>query len=95
MLRGFVAFSTRYLASKHALEGWSDCLRLELHQFNIKVVIIEPGAIVTEFLGITTQPMLDRSKGGPYEEKVSTFVRNFEDMTKSNSPPTVTANDIS
>ena len=36
-----------YHATKHALEGWSDCLRLELKQFGIKVVIIEPGIIKT------------------------------------------------
>lgn len=38
-----------YHATKHALEGWSDCLRLEVQQFGIDVVIIEPGAIRTEF----------------------------------------------
>jgi NADP-dependent 3-hydroxy acid dehydrogenase YdfG len=32
-----------YHATKHALEGWSDCLRLELKEFGIDVVIIEPG----------------------------------------------------
>ncbi|MFO0398801.1 MAG: oxidoreductase, partial [Sphingobacteriia bacterium] len=34
-----------YHATKHALEGWSDCLRLETKQFGIDVVIIEPGII--------------------------------------------------
>ncbi|MBA4749789.1 MAG: SDR family NAD(P)-dependent oxidoreductase [Alphaproteobacteria bacterium] len=38
-----------YHASKHALEAWSDCLRLELHPFGIQVVLIEPGAVATEF----------------------------------------------
>ena len=38
-----------YVASKHALEAWSDCLRIELVPFRIDVVIIEPGAIQTEF----------------------------------------------
>lgn len=56
-----------YHATKHALEGWSDCLRLELKQFGIDVVIIEPGGIKTEFGDVMTQPMLDRSEGGAYE----------------------------
>jgi len=38
-----------YHASKHALEGWSDCLRIELAPFGIDVIIIEPGIIETEF----------------------------------------------
>lgn len=38
-----------YHATKHALEGWSDCLRLELKEFNINVVVIEPGGIETKF----------------------------------------------
>jgi short-subunit dehydrogenase len=38
-----------YHATKHALEGWSDCLRLEVAEFGIKVVIVEPGLIETGF----------------------------------------------
>ncbi len=56
-----------YHATKHAVEGWSDCLRLELKPFGIQVVIIEPGVILTDFGNVTNQPMLDRSKGSPYE----------------------------
>lgn len=55
-----------YHATKHAVEGWSDCLRLELSPFNIDVVIIEPGAIATEFAGVMVEPMLERSGKGPY-----------------------------
>lgn len=57
-----------YHATKHALEGWSDCLRLETRHFGIDVVIIEPGAIATEFGDVMNQPMIDRSAGGPYEK---------------------------
>src|SRR5438132_13558805 len=38
-----------YHASKYAVEALSDALRLELHAANIKVVLIEPGPIRTEF----------------------------------------------
>jgi short-subunit dehydrogenase len=55
-----------YHASKHAIEGWSDCLRLELKAFNIDVVVIEPGAINTEFADVMLQPMLSRSGTGAY-----------------------------
>lgn len=55
-----------YHASKHALEGWSDCLRLELAPFGIEVVIVEPGTIATDFGEVLTGPMVERSGAGPY-----------------------------
>ncbi|WP_196889192.1 oxidoreductase [Aureivirga sp. CE67] len=39
-----------YHATKHAVEGWSDCLRVEVKQFGIDVVIVEPGMINTNFM---------------------------------------------
>jgi len=47
--RIFIPLGAWYHATKHALEGWSDCLRLETAPFNIQVVVIQPGAIGTEF----------------------------------------------
>lgn len=55
-----------YHATKHAVEGWSDALRIELKPFGIDVVVIEPGIIATEFGDVMTRPMLDRSGHGPY-----------------------------
>lgn len=45
-LHGSVTVSS-YSASKHALEGWSESLRMELNPLGIKVVLIEPGAFAT------------------------------------------------
>lgn len=38
-----------YVASKHAVEGYADTLRLELHGTGIAVVLIEPGPIASAF----------------------------------------------
>jgi NAD(P)-dependent dehydrogenase (short-subunit alcohol dehydrogenase family) len=48
---GFVAMTYRgaYNASKFALEGLADTLRLELHGSNIHVSLIEPGPILSNF----------------------------------------------
>jgi NAD(P)-dependent dehydrogenase (short-subunit alcohol dehydrogenase family) len=64
----FTPLGAWYHATKHALEGWSDCLRIEVEPFGIDVVLVEPGAIQTEFVEVMNQPMLDRSTGGPYEK---------------------------
>src|ERR1700761_7097587 len=45
-------FGNWYHATKYALEGLSDCLRIELIPFGIDVIIIQPGAIRTEWAGI-------------------------------------------
>ena len=42
-----------YGASKHALEGISDALRLELHSFGVQVVLVEPGLIRTGFEAVS------------------------------------------
>jgi NAD(P)-dependent dehydrogenase (short-subunit alcohol dehydrogenase family) len=37
-----------YSASKHALEGWSESLRIEVNSLGIKVVLVEPGSFQTD-----------------------------------------------
>lgn len=85
-----------YHASKHALEGWSDCLRLELSSFNVDVIIIEPGVIQTDFGSVTLKPMLARSSNSTY----STMAKKIEKMVKgykqgNASSPTVIAKVVS
>jgi NAD(P)-dependent dehydrogenase (short-subunit alcohol dehydrogenase family) len=46
-LNGAITVSA-YAASKHALEGWSETLRLEVNALGIKVVLVEPGAFATD-----------------------------------------------
>jgi NAD(P)-dependent dehydrogenase (short-subunit alcohol dehydrogenase family) len=38
-----------YQATKHAMEAYSDALRLEVAKFGVQVVLIEPGTVRTEF----------------------------------------------
>jgi NAD(P)-dependent dehydrogenase (short-subunit alcohol dehydrogenase family) len=37
-----------YCSSKHALEGFSESLRIETHSLGIRVVVVEPGAFDTD-----------------------------------------------
>ncbi|MEM9737513.1 MAG: oxidoreductase [Bacteroidota bacterium] len=63
----YLPLGSWYVASKHALEGWSDCLRTELEPFGIRVIIIEPGITKTEFGEVMYAPMMERSGAGPYK----------------------------
>jgi NAD(P)-dependent dehydrogenase (short-subunit alcohol dehydrogenase family) len=55
-----------YHATKFAVEGLSDSLRMEVSPFGIRVVVIEPGAIKTEWAGISAVNLRERSADGPY-----------------------------
>jgi short-subunit dehydrogenase len=50
-----------YHATKFAVEGLSDCLRLELKPFGIDVIIIEPGPIKTEWGAIAIEKLMKAS----------------------------------
>jgi NAD(P)-dependent dehydrogenase (short-subunit alcohol dehydrogenase family) len=72
--RIYMPLSAWYLATKHALEGWSDCLRLEAAPFGIGVVLIEPGSIKTEF-GQAIGAQLRRLDGAsPYQAQIDPFL---------------------
>ncbi|MFY3938743.1 oxidoreductase [Achromobacter xylosoxidans] len=66
-----------YHATKHALEGWSDCLRLEVAAFGIKVVIVEPGVIETGFGDAALDSIATRSANGPYGRLVQGVVKSI------------------
>jgi NAD(P)-dependent dehydrogenase (short-subunit alcohol dehydrogenase family) len=38
-----IPFQSAYTASKHAIEGYSECLQLEVRPFGIQVCLVEPG----------------------------------------------------
>lgn len=86
-----------YHASKHAVEGFSDCLRLELKQFNIKVVVLEPGIIVTEFGDVMLKNLSKFSSKGAYSSLTNKLVAATKKMYDSGqgSKTTVISNTIS
>ena len=57
-----------YHATKFALEGFSDCLRMEVKQFGVDVVVIEPGGIRTDWGIIAAENLRKVSKDGPYHQ---------------------------
>lgn len=43
-----------YCASKYGVRGLTQTARMELSPFNVRVIVVEPGAVTTELLGHTT-----------------------------------------
>lgn len=58
-----------YSSSKHALEGLTNALRLEMYPFGVEVILIEPGYIATNFQQTAkqlAQPYAEAAKTSPY-----------------------------
>ena len=90
-LSGLVTPPTQgaYSSSKHALEGLSNALRMELYPFRIDVVLIEPGYIVTGIQKAATElsrPYMQES--GPYAPLYARFLASANDTrAKSRTTP--------
>jgi short-subunit dehydrogenase len=83
-----------YHATKYALEGLSDSLRMELKQFGIEVVIIKPGAILTEWNSIARENLMKTSGNTAYKALVQKHVKMLTDADNSGSSPKVVADTI-
>ena len=77
-----------YHATKYALEALSDALRVELADFGIRVVLIEPGAIRTQWGAIAADHLEESSKGGAYEARAA---RTAAVMRRLYSSPVISA----
>lgn len=81
-----------YHATKFAVEGFSDSLRLELAPFGIDVVLIEPGPIQSEWNPIAREGMVAMSADSPYADRAARMAQTFERVDAprlSSSPETV------
>ncbi len=80
-----------YHATKFAVEGLSDSIRMELKQFGIQVIVIEPGAIITEWNRISRENLIKRSGNTAYKTMAVKQVHMMEKADKWGSRPVVIA----
>ncbi|HBM14896.1 MAG TPA: short-chain dehydrogenase/reductase [Lentisphaeria bacterium] len=83
-----------YHSTKFALEGLSDCLRMELDQFGIDVVIIEPGMIKTQWDMIARENLIKASGSTAYRDLALKHADSLSKNYKKGSEPTVIAEAI-
>ncbi len=89
-------FGCWYHATKFALEGLSDSLRMELYPFGIDVVVIQPGATHSEWSQIAHDSLMKYSGDGPYGKTATAHANMMEEGHKGSVPaqPSVVANTI-
>jgi NAD(P)-dependent dehydrogenase (short-subunit alcohol dehydrogenase family) len=71
-INGHIAFPviSAYVSTKFALEGLSESIAYELEPFEIKVILIEPGAIGSNFMKGSVLPKRASDPHSPYSELV-------------------------
>ena len=72
-------FGSLYHGSKFAVEGISEALAYEMMTLGIKVKVVEPGAVATDFGGRSFVLTVD-PEGGPYGAAVQTVLTNMATM---------------
>ncbi len=71
-------FGGWYNASKYAMEGLSDALRMELKPFGIDVVLIEPGGIKTDWGIIAANHLRTSCQDTPYQAEATRCANTLE-----------------
>jgi NAD(P)-dependent dehydrogenase (short-subunit alcohol dehydrogenase family) len=81
-----------YVGTKFAVEGLSGSLAYELEPFGIKVIIIEPGVIGTNFVDNVVFAKKSQDPNSPYSQITQKMFSAFEEMLKNASSPELVAN---
>lgn len=83
--------SSAYVSTKFAVEGLSESMSYELEPFGIRVVIVEPGVIRTNFLDGVVVAKKSKDQNSPYSQMMQKVTTGFEEMMKNASSPDVVA----
>ena len=84
-----------YHATKHAIEVLSDTLRLEVKPFGIRVVLVQPGSIASEWAGISADNLEKASVGTAYGALTTPTTKLLRRAAGNAAPPEVVARAVS
>ena len=80
-----------YVSTKFAVEGLCESMSYELEPFGIKVVIVEPGVIRTNFGDGLIVAKKSQDPNSPYSQMMQRSAAGFEKMMENASSPDVVA----
>jgi len=86
-----VPFNSAYVASKFALEGITESIRYELHDYGIKIILVEPGIIKSNFF---QNIKLSNKSTSSYSKLLKKRIHGIETMLKKASRPVIVAKAI-
>ena len=94
-LAGLVAvpFQAFYCASKHAIEAYTEALRMEVRPFGIQVSMVEPGDFATSFTG---NRRMTRASGpdSPHHQRCTKAIKRMQEDESSNTDLTPVVNTV-
>ena len=90
---GFPVHSA-YVSTKFAVEGLSESIAYELEPFGIKVILIEPGFVRTNFIRAMVVAQKAQDPASPYSELMQKLMANASELAKNASDADFVANII-
>ncbi|MGN6615186.1 MAG: SDR family oxidoreductase [Candidatus Nitrosocosmicus sp.] len=76
-----------YVSTKFAVEGLSECMSYEVEPFGIKVILIEPGVIQTNFFNSSVLAKKSQDPNSPYAPLMKGIGNSIDKMMKNGSTP--------
>lgn len=77
-----MSFGAYYHASKHAVEGFSESLRMEMRGYGVQVCVVAPGAIDTPWWDNAQKRLFEASNGSTYSQRAQSIARAAKAMLK-------------
>ena len=83
-----------YVSTKYAIEGLSESMAYELEPFGIRVALVEPGVIKTNFVNSIVAAKKSKDPNSPYAQLMQNVATSFQHMLESGSSPDVVAKEV-